>query len=134
VPRRWKQSVAHLLPIYIQVYQPQHLHQTISQKPKPNYTRHSSPSLPYTHSQGRGRSRVSFKLFLFLGLFSLLEFLTDMAGTGPYAEILDGDVYKYYSEGEWKKSSSGKSVAIINPTTRKTQYKVQGDQPIFCFV
>lgn len=53
-----------------------------------------------------------------------------MAGTGQYAEILDGDVYKYYSEGEWKKSSSGKSVAIINPTTRTTQYKVQGDQPI----
>lgn len=49
-----------------------------------------------------------------------------MAGTGVFAEILDGDVFKYYSEGEWKKSSSGKSVAIINPTTRKTQYKVQG--------
>lgn len=43
-----------------------------------------------------------------------------------FEEILDGDVYKYYSDGEWKKSSSGKSVAIINPTTRKTQYKVQG--------
>ena len=53
-----------------------------------------------------------------------------MAGTGQYAEILDGDVFKYYSEGEWKKSSSGKSVAIINPTTRITQYKVQGDQLI----
>lgn len=44
-----------------------------------------------------------------------------------FSEILDGDVYKYYAEGEWKRSSSGKSVAIINPTTRKTQYKVQGD-------
>lgn len=49
-----------------------------------------------------------------------------MAGTGVFADIIDGDVYKYYSEGEWKKSSSGKSVAIINPSTRKTQYKVQG--------
>lgn len=50
-----------------------------------------------------------------------------MAGTGVFAEILDEDsVYKYYSDGEWKKCSSGKSVAIINPTTRKTQYKVQG--------
>lgn len=48
------------------------------------------------------------------------------AGTGLFAEILDGDVYKYYADGEWKKSASGKSVAIINPTTRKTQYKVQG--------
>lgn len=49
-----------------------------------------------------------------------------MAGTGLFAEILDGDVYKYYADGEWKKSSSAKTVAIINPTTRKTQYKVQG--------
>ena len=49
-----------------------------------------------------------------------------MAGTGMFSEILDGDVYKYYSDGEWKKSSSGKTVAIVNPTTRKTQYKVQG--------
>lgn len=49
-----------------------------------------------------------------------------MAGTGIFTDILDGDVYKYYSDGEWKTSSSGKSVAIINPATRKTQYKVQG--------
>lgn len=49
-----------------------------------------------------------------------------MAGTGAFAEIMDGDVYKYYADGEWKKSSSGKSVSIINPSTRKTQYKVQG--------
>lgn len=49
-----------------------------------------------------------------------------MAGSGVYAEITEGDVFKYYSDGEWKKSSSGKSVSIINPTTRKTQYKVQG--------
>ncbi|CDY55249.1 BnaC02g44970D [Brassica napus] len=48
-----------------------------------------------------------------------------MAGTGIFTDILDGDVYKYYSDGEWKASSSGKSVAIINPATRKTQYKVQ---------
>ncbi|XXG64587.1 hypothetical protein AAC387_Pa05g2493 [Persea americana] len=48
-----------------------------------------------------------------------------MAGSGLFAEILDGDVFKYYSEGEWEKSSSGKSVAIINPTTTKTQYKDQ---------
>ena len=48
------------------------------------------------------------------------------AGTGLFAEILDGDAYKCYADGEWKKSASGKSVSIINPTTRKTQYKVQG--------
>lgn len=50
-----------------------------------------------------------------------------MAGTGLFTEILDGEAYKYYSDGEWKKSSSGKLVPIINPTTRKVHYKVQGD-------
>ncbi|CAO2201999.1 unnamed protein product [Urochloa humidicola] len=48
-----------------------------------------------------------------------------LAGTGVFAEILDGEVYKYYTDGEWRVSGSGKSVAIVNPTTRKTQYKVQ---------
>lgn len=50
-----------------------------------------------------------------------------MAGTGLFSEILDGEAYKYYADGEWKKSSSGKLVPIINPTTRKVHYKVQGD-------
>ena len=54
-----------------------------------------------------------------------------MAGTGVFAEIIDGDVYKYYSAGEWRKAVSGKSVAIINPTTRKTQYRVQGKHIVF---
>nr|VDD13012.1 unnamed protein product [Brassica oleracea] len=48
-----------------------------------------------------------------------------MAGTGIFTEILDGEVYKFYADGEWRTSSSGKSVAIVNPATRKTQYKVQ---------
>ena len=49
-----------------------------------------------------------------------------MAGNGVFSEIIEGEVFKYYADGEWKISSSGKSVSIINPTTRKTQYKVQG--------
>jgi glyceraldehyde-3-phosphate dehydrogenase (NADP+) len=49
-----------------------------------------------------------------------------MAGTGVFAEVLDGEVYKYYADGEWRASASGKTVAIVNPTTRQTQYKVQG--------
>lgn len=49
-----------------------------------------------------------------------------MAGTGVFADILDGEVYKYYADGEWRASGSGKSVAIVNPTTRQTQYRVQG--------
>nr|CAD1825668.1 unnamed protein product [Ananas comosus var. bracteatus] len=48
-----------------------------------------------------------------------------MAGTGAFDEIVDGEVFKYYADGEWRKSNSGKSVSIINPTTRKVQYKVQ---------
>jgi hypothetical protein len=49
-----------------------------------------------------------------------------LAGTGVFAEIIDGEVYKYYADGEWRSSASGKSVAIINPTTRQMQYRVQG--------
>ncbi|KAB5513846.1 hypothetical protein DKX38_027752 [Salix brachista] len=50
-----------------------------------------------------------------------------MAGTSVFAELVDEDatVFKFYSDGEWKRSSSGKFVSIINPTTRKTSYKVQ---------
>lgn len=51
-------------------------------------------------------------------------------GSGIFAEIIDdGDdgVFKYYADGQWNKSSSGKSVPIINPTTRKTHFKVQGN-------
>ncbi|KAL5698900.1 glyceraldehyde-3-phosphate dehydrogenase (NADP(+)) [Ranunculus cassubicifolius] len=48
-----------------------------------------------------------------------------LAGKGAFAEIFDGENFKFYSNGVWKTSSSGKFVPIINPTTRKTQYKVQ---------
>ncbi|KAL6558176.1 hypothetical protein OROMI_018526 [Orobanche minor] len=48
-----------------------------------------------------------------------------MAGSGVFAEITQGGVFKYYADGDWKISSSGKSVSIVNPTTRKTHYKVQ---------
>lgn len=65
-------------------------------------------------------------LFFLIIVKKNLKFGVKMAGNGVFAEIIDGEVYKYYCEGEWKKSASGKSVAIINPTTRKTQYKVQG--------
>ncbi|CAH9093406.1 unnamed protein product [Cuscuta europaea] len=48
-----------------------------------------------------------------------------MTENGVFAEIIEGEVFKFYSNGEWRKSSSGKSVAIINPTSRMVQYKVQ---------
>lgn len=50
-----------------------------------------------------------------------------MAGQGFFQDILDGDTFKYYADGEWKVSVSKKSVGIINPSTLKTQYKVQGN-------
>ncbi|KAI3690111.1 hypothetical protein L2E82_48086 [Cichorium intybus] len=53
-----------------------------------------------------------------------------MGGNGVLAAILAGDTFKYYSEGEWKVSSSGNSVPIINPTTRMTRFKVQVNSPI----
>jgi glyceraldehyde-3-phosphate dehydrogenase (NADP+) len=49
-----------------------------------------------------------------------------MAGSGIFAEIIDGDAFNYYADGKWNKSSSGKFVPIINPTTRKIHFKVQG--------
>ncbi|EFJ23760.1 hypothetical protein SELMODRAFT_232458 [Selaginella moellendorffii] len=47
-----------------------------------------------------------------------------MAGTGVFKACLDGDVYKYYADGDWKMSSSGKTVSVTNPTTGKPIYKV----------
>lgn len=35
-------------------------------------------------------------------------------------------VYKYYVNGAWRESSSGKTVAITNPSTRETAFQVQG--------
>eukprot|EP00270_Netrium_digitus_P008586 TRINITY_DN2578_c0_g1_i1.p1 TRINITY_DN2578_c0_g1~~TRINITY_DN2578_c0_g1_i1.p1 ORF type:complete len:506 (+),score=143.39 TRINITY_DN2578_c0_g1_i1:218-1735(+) len=47
------------------------------------------------------------------------------AGTGFFADIKDGEVYKYFADGVWKISSSGKIVNILNPSTREVAYKVQ---------
>ncbi|CAI5500344.1 unnamed protein product [Closterium sp. Naga37s-1] len=49
----------------------------------------------------------------------------EKAGSGFYADIVDGDVYKYFAHGEWKTSPSGKTVNIINPCTRTVVYRVQ---------
>ena len=50
---------------------------------------------------------------------------SSMAGKGFYKDIIEGDTYKYYADGEWKVSSSGKSVPITNPFTLQVQFKVQ---------
>ncbi|XP_066313455.1 NADP-dependent glyceraldehyde-3-phosphate dehydrogenase-like [Miscanthus floridulus] len=43
-----------------------------------------------------------------------------------YMQILDDEVYRYYADGDWRSSTSSNSITIVNPTTRKTQYRVQG--------
>lgn len=35
-------------------------------------------------------------------------------------------VYKFYCNGQWLESASGKSVPVINPTTEEKDYAVQG--------
>ncbi|KAG2500942.1 hypothetical protein HYH03_000767 [Edaphochlamys debaryana] len=43
-----------------------------------------------------------------------------------YKDILaPTGVYKFYADGEWRESASGKSVAILNPSTRHACYQVQ---------
>lgn len=49
----------------------------------------------------------------------------DKAGTGFFSDLVDGEIYKYFANGEWRHSSSGKSVNIINPSTRTVAYRVQ---------
>lgn len=50
-----------------------------------------------------------------------------MAGTEVFTDLVAGeDTFKFYAEGKWQISTSGKTVNVINPSTRKTQYKVQG--------
>ncbi|KAH7436432.1 hypothetical protein KP509_05G020000 [Ceratopteris richardii] len=47
-----------------------------------------------------------------------------MAGTGVFSELIDGDTFRFYSDGQWKRSASGQSLPVINPTTRRTQYNI----------
>ncbi len=35
--------------------------------------------------------------------------------------------FQYFVNGQWKQSTSGKTVAVINPTTREKEYQVQGE-------
>lgn len=47
--------------------------------------------------------------------------------TDFYSDILaSSGSYKFYLNGEWKESTSGKTVAILNPATNQTAYTVQG--------
>ena len=44
-----------------------------------------------------------------------------------YDEIrAPGGAYKFYVNGEWKESSSGKTQAILNPSDNQPAFQVQG--------
>ena len=47
---------------------------------------------------------------------------------GFYDECLDASsgVYRFFQDGAWKTSSSGKTVKIINPSTNQPVFSVQG--------
>lgn len=48
--------------------------------------------------------------------------------TGFYSEIISASgAYKAFINGEWRESTSGKTVAILNPTTEATAFTVQGN-------
>ena len=47
--------------------------------------------------------------------------------TGFYDEIVaKNGVYKYYVNGEWTETSSNRTVPVINPSTLKKDFQVQG--------
>ena len=46
---------------------------------------------------------------------------------GFYSDIVSASgVYRYFVDGQWKESTSGKTVSVINPTTQQAEYQVQG--------
>ena len=48
---------------------------------------------------------------------------------GFYDEIVASNgVYKYYVNGEWKETSSNRTVGVTNPSTLKKDFQVQGEQ------
>ena len=40
--------------------------------------------------------------------------------------VAKNGVFKYYVNGEWKESSSGRTVGVVNPSTLKKDFQVQG--------
>lgn len=53
--------------------------------------------------------------------------------SGFYSELVAPDgSYKFFLDNEWKVSTSGKTVGIINPTTNEIQFKVQGESSCSC--
>ncbi len=50
-----------------------------------------------------------------------------MSEGGIFAPIVGmGGAFKSFISGEWRESSSGKTINIINPSNREPVYSVQG--------
>ena len=78
------------------------------------------------HSHRKGSARDTHRSRL-VGSAKLIRRVLAAKMTGFYDEILaKNGVYKYYVNGEWKESSSGKTVGVINPSTLKKDFQVQG--------
>ena len=46
---------------------------------------------------------------------------------GFYNDIVaSSGAFKFFLDGRWQESASGKTVPVINPCTREPQYYVQG--------
>jgi hypothetical protein len=67
-----------------------------------------------------GKSELSLSSISLIASFKMSGFYSDLVAP-------DGS-YKYFIDNEWKVSTSGKSVGIVNPTTNEVQFKVQGNQ------
>lgn len=69
--------------------------------------------------------RAAFCNALFPGASARAPKMTE--GTeGFYAEIRHGSgAFKWHCAGEWRESSSGKTVPVINPCTRSKEYEMQ---------
>jgi len=45
-----------------------------------------------------------------------------------YAEcVAPSGAYKFFKDGQWVESASGKTVKILNPTTNAPAFEVQGE-------
>jgi len=55
-----------------------------------------------------------------------------MTQTDFYADcVASNGIYKYFKDGHWVESGSGKTVAILNPTTNVAAFQVQGKYVLY---
>lgn len=55
-----------------------------------------------------------------------LRFSSSLASKDFFSDIRSSDgTFKYFCDGEWLESSSGKTVGVVNPCTRRKEFEVQ---------